>query len=211
MRFLCSLLFLLLLCMGSNTFAQRVYTSSGKPTKAQRSTPAESKGFNPDKLIFGGGLGAGFGRSTYFSISPVVGYRFTDALMAGIGLGYQYYKVRDYYQISGVGSYDAKQHIFSPSLWGRFAFLENFFAQAEYEYNYINTSYPGFDPNGSGNVVNLTESFTSPNLLLGGGIRQRVTDRSSLLLTVLYNVLDGPNNIYANQPLIIRVGFVVGY
>ncbi len=212
MRFRLSLLLLLLLAATSNTFAQRVYTSSGKPVKAQKKTGAkgESTGFDPDKLVFGGGLSASFGTYTNVGISPIIGYRLTDNLMAGIGLGYQYLRIRDGLRSPLGGYQDYKVHLFTPSVWGRFAFLENFFAQAEYEHNFISYNELAFDPGGSGNVVTVDRNVSVPAVLVGGGLRQRITDRSSLLLTVLYNVYKSDFQIYPNGP-IFRVGFNVGY
>ncbi len=211
MRFRLSLL-LFLFGTTSAALAQRVYTSSGKPAKAQknRSGAGESKGFDPDRLVFGGGLSAGFGTYTNIGISPIVGYRFTDNLMAGIGLGYQYVRVRGVLANPLGGYQDSKLHVFTPSVWARYAFLENFFAQAEYEYNAITYNDLAFDPNNSNNIITVNKHLNVPAVLVGGGIRQRITDRSSILLTVLFNVYKSDIQIYPNGP-IFRVGFNVGY
>ena len=210
MRFRLSLLLLILFSTAATTFAQRVYTSSGKPAKAQKNNSAESKGFDPDRLVFGGGLSAGFGTYTNIGISPIVGYRITDHFMAGVGLGYQYFRVRNGLVNPQGGYQDSKLNVFTPSVWARYAFLENFFAQAEYEYNAITYNDLAFDPNGSGNVITVNRKVSVPAVLVGGGLRQRITDRSSLLLTVLFNVYKSDIQIYPNGP-IFRVGFNVGY
>src|SRR5690606_36653311 len=44
-----------------------------------------------ERLVFGGGLGLGFGSDQdYILISPSIGYLFTRKLMAGVNLTYQY-------------------------------------------------------------------------------------------------------------------------
>jgi hypothetical protein len=49
-----------------------------------------------DKLYFGGGLGFS-GNSSWvtFSISPIVGYKITERLSAGVGISYQYTNYKD--------------------------------------------------------------------------------------------------------------------
>src|ERR1022692_4776451 len=69
--------------------AQDVYTSSGKPGYHKKTKKV--KGYDPSKLIIGGGLTAGYADgSVAVGISPIVGYRFTDHFSAGVGIGYLY-------------------------------------------------------------------------------------------------------------------------
>ena len=49
------------------------------------------KGFDKEKLFFGGNFGLGFGSNqTSINISPQVGYRFNKYLAAGAGINFVY-------------------------------------------------------------------------------------------------------------------------
>ncbi len=202
---------LLLLLTASGLHAQDVYTSSGRPQRRNAASRDARKGFDPDKLVYGGGLSLGFGTVTNLGISPIVGYRITDRAVAGIGLGYQYFRYKNAYQNPQTGSYENyNQHVFTPSVFGRYLLFDNFFVQAEYEYNFISYNRLAYDPNGSGNVVNLTERVRVPALPAGIGYRQPVTDRSSFLIMALYDVLQNELSPYGKQ-VFFRFGFNVGF
>src|SRR6185437_14051202 len=96
MKYIISVL-MVSLCI-SMASAQDVYTSSGRPQHAKKEQ--QQKGFDRDRLIFGAGAVVGFGNGyADLGVSPFVGYRFTDHLSAGVGLGYQYLKYQQYLYI----------------------------------------------------------------------------------------------------------------
>lgn len=203
--------------IAGGAIAQETYTSSGKRPGARQH--AEEKGFDPQKLIIGGGLGLGFGDITSIGVSPVIGYRFTEKLSAGIGLGFLYYRVKDYFPvyngITGQEEYfPLKSTFFYPSIWGRYMVFNNIFAQVEAEYDMQN--YKAYetdsDPNSStyGQPVSYKIKYNSPALLVGGGFRQPITDRSSLVLVALYDVIQDTYSPYKNR-IDLRIGFNVGF
>src|SRR5215216_5004176 len=104
---------LLMLCTGA-AFSQTVYNSSGRT--GNRKSQKE-RGFDPDRLVFGGGLGASFGTYTAVSVSPVIGYRFTDWLAAGVGVGYQYLRVRDAFELYNASTNDYDYYPYKASLF----------------------------------------------------------------------------------------------
>ena len=59
---------------------------------ATKATP--QKGFQLDKVVVGGNLGAQFGDLTYIEVSPTVGYKLTEKWLAGVGARYIYVKPR---------------------------------------------------------------------------------------------------------------------
>lgn len=202
---------LLLALLAAGLHAQDVYTSSGRPQRRNASSRTTKKGFDPDRLVFGGGLALGFGSVTNLGISPIVGYRITDRAVAGIGLGYQYFRIKDAYQNPQTGTYENyNQHVFTPSVWGRYLVFDNFFVQAEYEHNFISYNRLAFDPAGTGNVVNLTERISVPALLAGVGYRQPLSDRTSFLIMALYDVIQDEFSPYGKQ-IIFRFGVNVGF
>ncbi|WP_145996315.1 PorT family protein [Dysgonomonas massiliensis] len=77
----------------------------------------QKTGFDPDKLIFGGGISAGFS-SDYWTlgVSPQVGYRLTDRFDVGVGLGYNYAKWDNkVYLADGDGSWTTASNKYSES------------------------------------------------------------------------------------------------
>ena len=203
---------MLLLFVGSNLYAQKVYNSSGKRIGATKKK--KDAGFDPQKLIFGGGLGLGFGDVTTINVAPVVGYRFTEKLSAGVGLGYQYLKIKNALVIPDINGFvnyfDYKASIVYPSIWGRFRFLENFFVHGELEQDFQRYTDYRFSQSGSGAIESFKVKYNNTALLLGGGIRQPVTDRSSLVLMALYDVIQDKYSPYLNT-IYFRFGFNVGF
>jgi hypothetical protein len=126
-----NLLVIFLLCVGFAATAQEVYTSSGKAPgekrkELDRRKKKDKNGFEASRLVVGGTLGFGMGdRVIAFNVAPIVGYRITDKLAAGIGFGYQYYKQSDYFEIVNYNTNevffrDFKASIMSPSVWAQF-------------------------------------------------------------------------------------------
>lgn len=193
--------------------AQDVYNSSGR-VKARK--PEKESGFDPDKLIFGGGLGLWFGTITDITIAPVVGYRFSDNFSAGLSLGYSYYRYKNfmYYENLHTGAteyWTLKQNFYTASLWGRYIFYDNIFGHLEIEANmhdYYDGS-GGYDMN-TGKYSYYSKKVTSPALLVGGGFKQPVSERTSLTMTVLYDALQDKYSPYRDR-LLFRIGFLAGF
>jgi hypothetical protein len=151
-----------------------------------------------ERIVTGGGMGLGFGSTQDFiSVSPVIGYRLTQKLIAGTNFTYRYtsYKVvtpsiklNDY----GVG----------PFL--RFTVYRNIFIQTEYEY--LNYEYP----------ISAQETlrYDFKSFLGGGGFIQPISKNVAFYLVALYNFSykdPAPNEPRAyNSPLIVRGGINIG-
>lgn len=203
----------ILLSIGfSNLHAQEVYSSSGRPVN-QKKAPAK-KGFDASRIIFGGGLGFGFGNVTNISVSPMVGYRISDNFSAGVGFGYQYVRIKNGWLV-----YDANNNqiikpytanMYSPSIWGRYVIWNNIFAHLEYEHNFM--SYKEFFNNYTVGleVQSKNVSYNAPSLLVGGGIRQPISDRVSILFTGLYDVIQDKYSPYKGT-ISFRFGIVAGF
>lgn len=205
--------------------AQVIYNSTGKKGGAKYQKNAEKKGFDPHKLIFGGGFGAGFGNGTLIlGISPVVGYRISDRFSAGLRLGYQYNWIKDGQLFlngitSAVEAKNINYHVIAPGVWGRFMVWNNIFVHAEYEYNVFtykeyNLSFqqPGYTTRRAWDHANC--------LLVGVGLRQPVSDNASFVFEVFYDALQNiPSNLrtdvngnqYSISPYAGRVDFRIGF
>jgi hypothetical protein len=185
--------------LGIFSMGEILYAQEYKP-------PAQNTGSS--RYFFGGGLGLQFGDVTLIDISPMLGYRITEKLAAGVTLTYKYYKVKNYYPYYlNLPSTDLKSNIYGGSLFGRYFLFENLFAQAEYEY--LLYSYDAYDINTGGSGYSKSnKTIDLPSFFLGGGYRQPIGGRTFFTITVLYNFSESPYSPYSNP--IIRAGISVG-
>lgn len=211
-----SILSVLLLSLGlvMHASAQEVYSSSGKPVKAiKKEKEKEEKKF-ANRILFGGGFGLGIGTVTNISVSPVVGYAITDKLYAGIGLGYQYFRIKDYFTLEDPTTHETvykprSANVYSPSVWARYIVWRNFFVHAEYEHNFLTDKWY-YSNTTSGKIESTTSQMNVGSLLVGAGIRMPVSDKVSFVLIGLYDVLQNPGNPYGRS-INIRFGINAGF
>lgn len=204
-----NIVLVLLLCVGfTAASAQEVYNSSGKPGYHKKTK--KHTGYDPDKLVIGGGMNLGFS-SGYVNVgaSPIVGYRFTKNWVAGVGLGYQFYKQPIY--VDPVDPYKASyvyEHIVYPSLWSRYFVYRNIFVSGTFEYDIISVKQPAYDH--YGNLGTERFSVTNPCLLLGVGLKQPIGGRVSFYGELVYDVLQGQYSPYPKNGPDIRFGICAG-
>jgi hypothetical protein len=171
---------LLMACVSVITLSQAQYS------KRNSSKPASDGSSFMDKMYFsgGGGFGTGtgpYGRYTYYSLLPTVGYRVSQEFLVGMNIMYSKYSFPD------VGiSYD--QLGYAP--FARYYF-QQFFVQAEYDRISSATYY---DKN----------RYYFDRFLLGAGFAQPMGKRSALNVMALYDVLYKPNGVF-NSPWVFRV------
>lgn len=184
------LVLVMMLFFSNYSFAQQVYTSSGKPATIRKQQ--RDKGFNPDNMVYGGWLSLQFGDVTNVYVPLTVGYKLTEKFASGIGIGYQYtnYKIED-----------EKQNTISFSAWARYKITDQIFVHVEPQTFHV--SYKGYGYSGSLNYNTF---------LVGGGYRTPVTERASISLMLLYDVLQEVNNPNPNKANIIpMMGFNIGF
>ncbi len=199
----------LLLCAGFlSVSAQDVYNSSGKANGYRKK---EQKGYDPAKLVLGGGLNAGLS-SDYanFGISPKVGYKLTDFLSAGVGLGYQYYKIYDYTLQNNQAQYQHYNIIF-PGVWAKCMVYNPIFIAADFEYDITNLRYyvPDYSSGTADRAIRKTQSVTAACMLVGAGFKQSLGGRTSATFEIMYDLLQADYSPYKNQ-LVYRAGIYVG-
>jgi hypothetical protein len=155
------------------------------------------------RLIFGGDIGLSFGTITYIKIAPIVGYRITDRLAAGLGPIYIYESYKNYNLESS--TYGGKVVTSFTILKGRDGGgvfpLGNIVFHAENE------------------VINVEPLYSDPytlyyyfgdrvwidNLLLGGGISQSMGGRFGISIYMLWDVTQHEFSPYSNP--ILKFGF----
>ena len=162
-----------------------------------------------DRLFFGGSFGLAIGSYTDIEISPHVGYYITPRWAAGIGITYEYYNNK-YHFVDGNGRFERYEtHVFGGRLFTNYVIINNvsdwlplgfnfrIFAHVEYEA----LSYEkGFF------IYDVPGRELQNSILVGGGLRFPMGKRSSMNLTILWNLNSNLNDIYGSGP-IIRFGY----
>lgn len=144
-----------------------------------------------DRIFLGGNLGLQLGTITLIEISPLVGYKITDDLSAGLGFTYQYYKDTRF-------NPDYSTNIIGGRVFARYYIYKDFFAHTEVEVlNY--DAYLSF---------NDKDNITITNVLVGGGYNQWISQRASVSIMILWNLNEDIYSLYSNP--IFRIGFNVG-
>src|SRR6478672_5051198 len=93
----------------------------------------EKKGFDKNKLFFGGTFGASFGSYTFVNASPQVGYMFNKYFAAGTGIHFIYSSTKyDYY----VPPFKDEYGVAGLSIFGRLYPVRFLLVQAQPELNY---------------------------------------------------------------------------
>ena len=152
------------------------------------------RGFDKEKLFFGGNFGLSFGSYTLINVSPQAGYRFNKHVAAGAGINFiytssKYFGFRENYGVAGL------------NIFGRFYPIEQIFIQAQPEMNYTwgKQKYDG------GNEVKLDGKFV-PSLLAGAGVAIPMGRNGAFLIMVQYDVIQNSRSPYGNNPF-FSVGF----
>lgn len=188
--------------------AQDVYTSSGRP--GYHKNTKKKKGYDPSKLVIGGGINANFGGGyTQLGISPIVGYKFFPNFIAGVGLGYQYYQQPDDIYSNQYTTYYDKENIIYPNLWARYFVWRGIYVAGQLEYDIIKLSEPYYDYNSNG-IYSESANVNATCLLLGAGIKQPLGGRAFFYVEIMYDVLQQEYSPYLNQ-VVPRAGIAVGF
>ena len=150
-----------------------------------------------DRLYVGGDANVFFGNTySIISVAPIVGYKITDELSAGVGAKYQWFRDR---------LFDYTDNIFGGSVFSRYLIGANLLAHAELEMLNVR-DYSFFAPADTRTLASM--------FFVGGGYRQGMGG-SYLTVMLLYDLIDDPNSPYQFQylvnglPLILRGGLVI--
>jgi hypothetical protein len=184
--------------------AQQIYNSSGRKTPKK---PAKKSLFSSDNLIIGGDVRMSFGGGLNLGLAPIVGLKFNDVISAGVRVGYGYTR----YQAdlpAGFQSNLVTANSYCGGIWGRVMFLENLFVHIEPQYVFYDQPYLDYN-----NYEIAKKKMQSSSMFIGGGIRQPISDRASMNLTILYDILstDKNNYYYQMNGIDVRIGFLVGF
>jgi hypothetical protein len=192
-----------LFCLGfllvcNSAFAQNEdadsYVQFNDPSKK---VSQENKKDNIDfkeRLRYGGSFGAFFGSQTYIELSPKVGYKVNNRLVAGLGLNYIYFSFKDYGQ-------KFVTHIYGPTIFAQYGLVSGLFAYGEYN-AYNIASYNPLPPYNTERVW-IGSAPVGLGYYSGGQI-------GGVYIAVLYDLINNPASPYYNGsvPILLRVGFL---
>jgi hypothetical protein len=180
-----------ILLFACSAFGQ-VEENIGPDSKQKEEKPAFSQ-----RLLFGGELGLSFGSITYIKIAPLVGYRLTDRLAAGLGPIYIYEKYKYYNwetSIYGVKFFTSFTIIKGKSEGGVLG-IGNIQFYAENEV--INVEKYDME----------NERIWIDNVLIGGGLFQPLGERFGISFYVLWDVTQNIYSPYYSNNPVFRFGF----
>jgi hypothetical protein len=162
--------------------------------EAQPGKTSSSKQDIGQRVYYGGNVSLTVGNYTRIGLYPLVGYKITPKLSAGVQVGYEYIRDNRYSSTYETSNYWA-------SVFTRYRIIPQLYAHVEYaQLNY--ELYNG-----------LGESSRQwvPFLLVGGGYSQPIGPRTWLNLQVLFDVLQHERSPYSRWSPIFSVGVGVGF
>ena len=154
----------------------------------------KEKGFQKEKLFAGGNFGMTFGSYTMISVSPQIGYQFTNFVAAGVGLNLQYVQIKEKYT-NGELYWKSTQGVAGLNVFGRLYPLRQFMIQVQPEANYIFGNEIYYDTNPRQEYK--LDAQIVPSLLVGGGL-VIPSGRGALITSVSYDVLQDERSPYGN-------------
>lgn len=152
-----------------------------------------------ERLFFGGNIGLTFGTITDIEVSPLIGIWILPRVGFAAGPTFRYYK----------SPYFGRTMIFGARSYVEYMFLQDLdnliplgihaglFLHGEYELLSLETAF--FDENFD------SKRFLTGTFLVGGGISQYISQRSSLNLSFLWALNDAGYGIYGSPE--IRISF----
>jgi hypothetical protein len=164
------------------------------PATTSASPAASSSGSSfKQKLYFGGTVSLSFGNPDQIGFFPMVGYKVTPKLSAGVEVGYEYVSYDDPINES-TSNYGA-------GVFGRYRLTPRIYGHVEYEA----VNYEIFSS------AQNSDRETVPFLLVGGGYVMPIAPRTSVYAEVLFDVLQDDSSPYDSWDPFFSVGVGVGF
>ena len=155
--------------------------------------PKKKEKVEPTKVYYGGIVGLSFGDYFRINVAPFVGYKFAPKASVGIKVAYEYISDSRYTLTRTYNNYGA-------SVFTRYRFIPQAYAHAEFAYMSYQWKTSAY----------TADRYWVPFLLLGGGYIQRLSASTSLVLEILFDVLQDSNSPYEDWSPFISIGVNVG-
>jgi hypothetical protein len=167
-------------------------------------TAEKKKGLDPNRLFFGGYVGAQFGDYTLVNVAPQVGYWINNYFAAGAGINFTYQGYRQ--EVNNQWVYKSNYGYAGLNVFGRAYPIKYIFAHVQPEINYNWGSTEERLANGE-TVKYKQDTRWVPVLLLGGGLAVPTGGRAALTVSFLYDVLQDEGSPYGDQ-VFMSIGFM---
>jgi hypothetical protein len=172
------------------------YASAQFTEPAREELSEGKKGFDPQRLFFGGNFGLTFGDFTFINISPQVGYRLTEQFSVGTQINFIYQSSKITY---GPNFYDKSEYAYvGLGIFGRFNPVRFLLINIQPEMNYIwgNTKYVS-----PGNTYEVKqEGKFIPSVLAGAGAIFPTGGRGALIAMIQYDLVQNDLSPYGRNP-----------
>ena len=162
------------------------------PATSTQSAATTAKPAWRERIYYGGTVTLSFGNATRIGIAPMIAYKVTPKLSAGVEVGYEYVDYDDF---------DQSSHNYGGSVFGRYRLIPALYAHAEYQM----VSYD--IPTG----LNTSSRETVPFLLVGGGFTRRIAPNTWGYVEVLVDVLQDDKSPYEDWDPVVSFGVGVGF
>ena len=163
-------------------------TSAVVPTPKTKNVAAKSK------IYYGGNIGFSFGDYTMIAIRPLIAYKITPKLSAGVRLSYEYVSDKRYDTTHNTSNYGA-------SVFGRYRIIPQMYAHAEF----AGINYELYNEFGE------SQREWVPFLLIGAGYSQRLGGNVYAFVEVLFDVLQSDKSPFGNWEPFTSIGVGVGF
>lgn len=184
-----------ILSLGAFTQDQFLKSDSNEEELALFETSKmQESGKAASRIYYGGYMNLSFGSYTVIGVEPMVGYKFTEKLSAGVKLRYDYIKDKRYIETYTTSNYGG-------SLFSRYRFIPQLYAHVEF----ASYSYELFYIDGS------SEREWVPFLFVGGGYSQNLGGNVWLNAQILFDVLESSNSPYDSWEPFYSIGIGVGF
>lgn len=147
-----------------------------------------------DKIYFGGGIGVSFGNYTRIAVYPMIGYKFTPKLSAGVEVGYEYISDSRY-----SSTYNTSNYGFS--VFSRYRVIPQLYTHVEY--SMINYELYYTDQSKSREWV--------PFLYLGAGYSQQLASGVTAYAQIKFDVLQDEKSPYKDWEPFYTFGISVNF
>ncbi len=184
------ILMLLIVCIFFHGYASAQFTT---PAEEEVS---EKKGFDPQRLFFGGNFALTFGDFTFINVSPVVGYRITEKFSAGTQINFIYQSSKIQYYAN---AYTKSEYAYvGMGVFGRFNPVKFLLLNVQPELNYVWGNYKEVYP-GKYHEYKQEGKFI-PSVLLGAGAVIPTGGRGALIAMIQYDIVQDDLSPYGKNP-----------
>jgi hypothetical protein len=182
---------LIVLLVMLSFLSTNVFALQQDSMKVQPKTGSE-RPYNP--VYYGGTVGLSFGNYFRINVAPMVGFRCSPKASVGVKVAYEYIRDNRYEPTLTASNYGG-------SFFARYRLHPKLYAHAEFAY--MSYKYK---------ISNVeTDRTWVPFFFLGGGFIQPISPKTSLIVEVLFDLLQDKNSPYEEWEPFISIGLGVGF